>query len=134
MVVPQKVRGNLPLTNKTQDEPMWVRLLVRPLLQLLFSQVYLSPLVSLVLMVGATNHLTDSSEHFVSCILSAGNDKIRIARGFFSFIAKKGQSSPFVGLSLHNVSHCHMNSQITYSRSSKETAWCQLILFPLERQ
>ena len=40
---------------------------------------------------GATNHLTDFSEHFVSYTPCAGNKKIRIADECLVLIAGKGQ-------------------------------------------
>ena len=54
---------------------------------------------------GATDHLTGSSEHFVSYIPCAGNETIRIADGSLAPVAGKGKISPCAGLSLHNVLH-----------------------------
>ncbi|KAA0054884.1 Beta-galactosidase [Cucumis melo var. makuwa] len=48
---------------------------------------------------GATDHLTGSSEHFISYAPCAGNEKIRIADGSLAPIAGKGQIVPFDGMS-----------------------------------
>lgn len=54
---------------------------------------------------GATDHLTGSSDHFLSYHPCAGNEKIRIVDGSFAPVAGKGQVSPFDGLILQNVLH-----------------------------
>ncbi|TYK14441.1 TMV resistance protein N [Cucumis melo var. makuwa] len=48
-----------------------------------------------ILDFGATDHLTGSSEHFVSYILCVGNEKIRITDGSLAPIVGKGQISLF---------------------------------------
>ena len=58
-----------------------------------------------ILDYGATNHLTRSFEHFVSYILCASNETIRIADGSLASIAEKGKISPYADISLHNVLH-----------------------------
>ncbi|KAA0049856.1 Beta-galactosidase [Cucumis melo var. makuwa] len=54
---------------------------------------------------GATDHLTGSSEHFISYASCAGNEKIRIADGSLAPIAGKGQIVSFDGFALQNVLH-----------------------------
>ncbi|TYK31568.1 splicing factor, arginine/serine-rich 19 isoform X2 [Cucumis melo var. makuwa] len=54
---------------------------------------------------GAIDHLTGLSENFVSYILCASNEKIRITDGSLALIAGKGQSFPFEGVSFRNVLH-----------------------------
>ncbi|KAA0048290.1 reverse transcriptase [Cucumis melo var. makuwa] len=54
---------------------------------------------------GVTDHLTSSSEHFVSYISCARNEKIRIVDGSLVPIVGEGHISLFNGFSLHNVLH-----------------------------
>ncbi|KAA0052292.1 hypothetical protein E6C27_scaffold207G001230 [Cucumis melo var. makuwa] len=54
---------------------------------------------------GATDHLTGSSEHFISYAPCAGNKKIRIADDSIAPIAGKGQIVPFNSFALQNVLH-----------------------------
>ncbi|TYK14395.1 Cysteine-rich RLK (RECEPTOR-like protein kinase) 8 [Cucumis melo var. makuwa] len=61
---------------------------------------------------GATDHLTGSSEHFISYAPCAGNEKIRIADGSLAPIASKGQIVPFDGFALQNVLHV---SKLSYN-------------------
>ncbi|KAA0054072.1 Beta-galactosidase [Cucumis melo var. makuwa] len=49
---------------------------------------------------GTTNHLTGSSEHFISYVPCAGNEKIQIADDSLALIAGKGQIVPFDGFAL----------------------------------
>ncbi|TYK24463.1 Cysteine-rich RLK (RECEPTOR-like protein kinase) 8 [Cucumis melo var. makuwa] len=53
----------------------------------------------------ATDHLTGSSEHFISYAPCAGNEKIQIADGSLASIASKGQIVSFDGFALQNVFH-----------------------------
>ena len=64
--------------------------------------------------LGCTNHLTCSSENFVSYILCVGNEKIRIADGSLAPIAGNRYNLPFEGLSLPNVLHVPMFHIICY--------------------
>ena len=54
---------------------------------------------------GATDLLTGSSKHFVSCIPCAGNKKIRIPDGSLAPILGKRKISLFDKFSLRNVLH-----------------------------
>ncbi|KAL0538499.1 hypothetical protein IC582_027520 [Cucumis melo] len=53
----------------------------------------------------AIDHLTGSSEHFISYAPCAGNEKIQIADGSLASIASKGQIVSFDGFALQNVFH-----------------------------
>ncbi|KAA0045027.1 Beta-galactosidase [Cucumis melo var. makuwa] len=54
-----------------------------------------------ILDLGATDHLTGFSEHFVTYTPCAGNEKIRIADGSLAPIVGKGQIVLYDGFSLH---------------------------------
>ncbi|KAA0067119.1 Cysteine-rich RLK (receptor-like protein kinase) 8 [Cucumis melo var. makuwa] len=54
---------------------------------------------------GATDHLTGSSEHFISYAPCVGNEKIQIADGSLAPIAGKGQIVPFDCFTLQNILH-----------------------------
>ncbi|TYK13662.1 UBN2_3 domain-containing protein [Cucumis melo var. makuwa] len=56
-----------------------------------------------ILDFGATDHLTGFCEPFMTYILHAGNEKIRIVDGSLAPIVGKGQISTFERLTLHNV-------------------------------
>lgn len=58
---------------------------------------------SWILDSGATDHLTGSSNHFLSYHPCASHKKIRIADGSFAPIVGKSHISPFDGLILQNV-------------------------------
>ena len=79
----------------------------------------------------ATDHLTNSSEHFVYYIPCAGNEKIRIADGSLAPIVGKWQISFFYGLSLHNVLHVPQISYnlLSISKITHELN-CQVIFLP----
>ncbi|KAA0056080.1 Beta-galactosidase [Cucumis melo var. makuwa] len=54
---------------------------------------------------GAIDHLTGSSEQFISYAPCADNEKIRIANDYLAPIAGKGQIVSFDGFALQNVLH-----------------------------
>ncbi|KAA0050819.1 Beta-galactosidase [Cucumis melo var. makuwa] len=80
---------------------------------------------------GATNHLTGSSEHFISYAPCAGNEKIRIAFGSLAPIAGKGQIVPFDGFALQNVLHVPKLSYnlLSISKITRELH-CKAIFLP----
>ncbi|KAA0040663.1 Cysteine-rich RLK (RECEPTOR-like protein kinase) 8 [Cucumis melo var. makuwa] len=67
----------------------------------LFSLISIDGKSPRILDSGAIDHLTGSSEHFVSYITCAGNEKIRIVDDSLAPIVGKWKISPFDGLSLH---------------------------------
>ncbi|TYK11079.1 Beta-galactosidase [Cucumis melo var. makuwa] len=80
---------------------------------------------------GATDHLTGSSEHFISYAPCAGNEKIRIADGSLAPIAGKGQIVPFDGFALQNVLHVPKLSYnlLSISKITRELH-CKAIFLP----
>ena len=54
---------------------------------------------------GATDHLSGTSENFISYHLCAGNEKIRIADRTLALVAGKGHVSPYDGSILQNILH-----------------------------
>ncbi|KAL4025768.1 hypothetical protein IC575_014173 [Cucumis melo] len=79
----------------------------------------------------ATDHLTGSSEHFISYASCAGNEKIRIADGSLAPIAGKGQIVPFDGFALQNVLHVPKLSYnlLSISKITRELH-CKAIFLP----
>ncbi|KAA0059996.1 putative tRNA pseudouridine synthase [Cucumis melo var. makuwa] len=84
-----------------------------------------------ILDLGATYHLTGSSEHFISYALCASNEKIRIADGSLAPIAGKGQIVPFDGFALQNVLHVPKLSYnlLSISKITRELH-CKAIFLP----
>ncbi|KAA0046032.1 Beta-galactosidase [Cucumis melo var. makuwa] len=72
---------------------------------------------------GATDHLTGSSEHFISYASCASNEKIRIADGSLAPIAGKGKIVPFDGSALQNVLHV---PKLSYNLLSISNIACEL--------
>ncbi|TYK26874.1 Beta-galactosidase [Cucumis melo var. makuwa] len=80
---------------------------------------------------GATDHLTGSSEHFISYAPCAGNKKIRIADGSLTPITGKGQIVPFDGFALQNVLHVPKLSYNLLSISKiTRKLHCKVIFLP----
>ena len=63
---------------------------------------------------GATDHLIESYDSFLSYFSNAGNEKIWIANRSFAPIASKSHISPFDGLTLQNVLHVLILQFTTY--------------------
>ncbi|KAA0057585.1 Beta-galactosidase [Cucumis melo var. makuwa] len=80
---------------------------------------------------GATDHLTGSSDHFISYAPCAGNEKIRIADGSLAPIAGKGKIVPFDGFALQNVLHVPKLSYnlLSISKITRELH-CKAIFLP----
>ncbi|KAA0033038.1 Cysteine-rich RLK (RECEPTOR-like protein kinase) 8 [Cucumis melo var. makuwa] len=80
---------------------------------------------------GATDHLTGSSEHFISYAPCAGNEKIRIADESLAPIAGKGQIVPFDDFALQNVLHVPKLSYnlLSISKITRELH-CKAIFLP----
>ncbi|TYK26078.1 Retrovirus-related Pol polyprotein from transposon TNT 1-94 [Cucumis melo var. makuwa] len=80
---------------------------------------------------GATDHLTGSSEQFISYTPCGGNEKIRIADGSLAQIVSKGQIVPFDDFALQNVLHVPKLSYnlLSISKITRELH-CKAIFLP----
>ncbi|KAL4016805.1 hypothetical protein IC575_024462 [Cucumis melo] len=81
--------------------------------------------------LGATDHLTGSSKHFISYAPYVDNEKIGIADGFLAPIASKGKIVFFDGFALQNVLHIpKLSYNLSFISKITRELHCKAIFLP----